>query len=156
MIGWLLDTNVVGSLMRANGAPSVKAWAAAQEEHRMFLSILTLAEIDKGISNLAEDDPARGRYLLALAMLEDRFGGRVLPLSDPVVRRWGRLSGATLRATGASPSVVDTLLAATSLEHDLHLVTRNTRDVAGLGASVFNPWTDDVAGFPVGGVPPRR
>ncbi len=156
MIGWLLDTNVIGSLMALNGAPSVKAWAASQDEHRMFVSILTLAEIDKGISNLSEGHPTRPRHLLALAMLEERFSGRVLPLADGVVRRWGRLSGTILRETGDAPSVVYTLLAATAIEHDLHLVTRNVRDVAHAGASVFNPWTDDAAAFPVAGMPPRR
>lgn len=156
MIGWLLDTNVVASLMSPNGAPSVKGWAAAQDEHRLFISILTLAEIDKGIHNLPEDHPSRARHVVALAMLEERFVGRVLPLSDAVVRRWGRLSGAVLRATGTAPSVIDTLLGATAIEHDLHFVTRNVRDVQGVGASVFNPWTDDASAFPVAGTPPRR
>lgn len=156
MIGWLLDTNVVASLMATGGAPSVKAWAATQDEHRLFLSVLTLGEIEKGIHNLPDDDPARTRYILSLAMLEDRFRGRVLSVSDPVVRRWGRLSGAIKRSSGGSPSVIDTILAATALEHDLHFATRNTRDVAGSGASVFNPWTDDVKGFPLAPLPRTR
>jgi predicted nucleic acid-binding protein len=156
VIGWLLDTNVIASLMASNGAPSVKAWAATQDEHRLFISTLTLAEIDKGIHNLPDDHPARPRHVIALAMLEARFAGRVLSLDDATVRRWGRLSGEILRTTGRAPSVVDILLAATALEHDLHLATRNVRDVAGTGASVFNPWTDDATGFPVAGIPPRR
>ncbi len=156
MIGWLLDTNVIASLMAANGAPSVKAWTATQDEHRLFISTLTLAEIDKGIHNLPDDHPARPRHVVALAMLEARFAGRVLPLDDATVRRWGRLSGAILRTTGRAPSVVDSLLAATALEHDLHLATRNVRDIAETGASVFNPWTDDATRFPVTGIPPRR
>ncbi|ATQ42708.1 type II toxin-antitoxin system VapC family toxin [Caulobacter mirabilis] len=156
MIGWLLDTNVVASLMSANGAPSVKAWANVQDEHRLFISVITLAEIDKGIHHLSDDHPARPRYRLALAMLEERFAGRVLSLNDAAVRRWGRVSGTVLRRNGVAPSVVDTLLAATALEHDLHFVTRNVRDVADVGASVFNPWTDDATNFPVAGAPPRR
>lgn len=156
MIGWLLDTNVVASLMSPNGAPSVKAWASAQDEHRLFISVLTLAEIDKGIHNLPDDHPSRSRHVVALAMLEERFAGRVLPLGDAVVRRWGRISGTIMRETGMAPSVVDTLLGATAVEHDLHFVTRNVRDVQGIGVSVFNPWTDDAADFPVAGAPPRR
>ena len=54
MIGWLIDTNVVASLMAPNGAPSVKSWGQIVDENRLFLSILTLAEYDKGIANLAE------------------------------------------------------------------------------------------------------
>lgn len=156
MIGWLLDTNVVGSLLSMAGAPSVRSWVAGQDEHRLFISVLTLGEIEKGIHNLAEDDPARSRHMLSLAMLEDRFADRVLGLENRVVRRWGRLSGTILRTTGKAPSVIDTLLAATAIEHDLHLATRNVRDVVHTGASVFNPWTDDAAGFPVAGRLPRR
>lgn len=80
--------------MAANGAPGVKAWTATQDEHRLFISTLTLAEIDKGIHNLPDDHPARPRHVIALAMLEARFACRVLPLDDATVRRWGRLSGA--------------------------------------------------------------
>ncbi|MDP1631507.1 MAG: type II toxin-antitoxin system VapC family toxin [Caulobacter sp.] len=156
MIGWLLDTNVVASLIAVGGAPSVKAWAAAQDENRLFLSILTLGEIEKSIHNLPDDDPSRTRYLLSLALLEDRFRGRILSVGDPVVRRWGRLSGAIKRSSGIAPSVVDTLLAATALEHDLHLVTRNVRDVIGSGASVFNPWTDKANDFHLAPAPRGR
>lgn len=156
MIGWLLDTNIVGSLMAANGAPSVKAWAATQDEHRLFISVLTLAEIDKGIHKLEEDASSRSRHMISLAMLEERFSGRVLSVSDAITRRWGRLAGSILRTTGTAPAVIDTLLAATAAENALHLVTRNVRDFAGTGASVFNPWTDDVSAFPVAGIPPRR
>ena len=150
MIGWLLDTNVVGSLISPSGAPSVAAWVADQEEERMYLSILTLAEIAKGIHNLATDDPARSRHAGTLGALEARFAGRILPLSDPVVMRWGTISGTIRRDTGHPPSVIDTLLAATAVEHDLYLVTRNVKDVILSGAAVFNPWRDDVADFPLG------
>ncbi len=142
--------------MATNGAPSVKRWAAAQEEYRLYLSVLTLAEFDKGIHNLPSDDPARSRYGLSLAMLEDRFRSRTLPVGDAVVRRWGRLSGSIRQSAGVAPPVIDTLLAATALEHDLHLVTRNVRDLAGSGASVFNPWADDVRDFPLTPMPRRR
>jgi len=147
--GWLLDTNVIASLSAANGAPSVKAWAAAQDERRMFISILTLAEYDKGVCQLPEDDPSRARYAAGRAAIAKRFGGRVLPLSDAIVLRWGALAGRIKRDTGHPPSVVDTLLAATALEAGLYFVTRNTRDVRHCGAAVFNPWEDDPDLFPL-------
>ena len=147
MIGWLLDTNVVASLMAPGGAPSVTAWAASQDEERMYLSILTLAEIDKGIHNLAAGDPARSRYSGTLRVLEARFEGRILSVSDEIVRRWGTISGTIRRDMGHPPPVIDTLFAATAIEHDLYLVTRNTKDVARSGAALFNPWKDDVAAF---------
>ncbi len=149
MIGWLLDTNVIAALINPNGAPSVKTWAAAQAEHRLFLSILTLGEYDKGIHNLGPDHPERSRYIAARDALEGRFAGRILSVDDAVVRRWGEISGSVRRQTGHAPAVIDTLLAATALENDLFLVTRNTKDVQHSGAAVFNPWTDDAADYPL-------
>ena len=77
MIGWLVDTNVIASLIASNGAPSVKAWGRIVDERRLFISILTLAEYDKGIANLAGDDPNVQRYIATRDALEARF---VLPL----------------------------------------------------------------------------
>jgi predicted nucleic acid-binding protein len=147
--GWLLDTNVIAALTNPNGAPSVKRWAAEQPEDRMWLSVLTLGEYDKGIYNLAGDHPERSRYVAARDALEARFSGRILPIEDSVVRRWGAISGATKRQTGHSPAVIDTLLAATALEHELFLVTRNMKDVQHSGAAIFNPWENDPADFPL-------
>ena len=149
MIGWLLDTNVVASLMTPNGAPSVRAWAAGQDEDNLYLSILALAEIDKGIHNLAVGDDARSRYVGTLQALEARFDGRILSLSDDVVRRWGAISGMVRRDAGHPPPVIDTLLAATAIEHDLYLVTRNVKDVRRSGAAIFNPWENDPAAYPL-------
>jgi predicted nucleic acid-binding protein len=147
--GWLLDTNVVASLIAPRGAPSVKAWAAGQPEHLLHLSILTLGEYDKGIHNLAEDHPDRARYIGARDALAARFDGRVLPLSDAAVRRWGVVSGIIRRDHGHAPPVIDTMFAATAIEHELYFVTRNTRDVVLTGAALFNPWQDDPAEFPI-------
>ncbi|RUL98707.1 type II toxin-antitoxin system VapC family toxin [Rhizobium chutanense] len=149
MIGWLLDTNVIAALINPNGAPSVKSWAAAQDEERMFISILTLAEYDKGIENLPEDDQNRYRYAASRDALEERFSHRILSLSDTAVRHWGVISGRVKLRTGHAPSVVDTMLAATAIEHNLYLVTRNVRDTRFSGAAVFDPWTNDPDQFPL-------
>lgn len=140
MNGWLLDTNVIASLIAGNGAPSVKAWVAERDEEQLWLSILTFGEYDKGIAKLPEDDPSRSRYSEARDQLEARFAGRILPISNPVVRRWGDLSGRIQRDSGHPPPVIDTLFAATALEHDLVFVTRNLKDVAASGAAILNPW----------------
>ena len=145
MIGWLLDTNVVAELANPHGTARVHAWAAAQDERRFYLSILTLGEYEKGLHNLPEDSTIRPRIEAALAALDARFAGRLLPVSDAVVRRWRAISGAVKRATGQTPPVIDTMLAATALEHDIYLVTRNVRDVQHSGAAVFNPWANDPA-----------
>jgi predicted nucleic acid-binding protein len=149
MRGWLLDTNVIATLVNPNGAPTVKAWAIAQPEETLYLSVLTLGEYDKGIFNLGNDHPQRSRYAAARDALEARFAGRILPVSDAVVRAWGRISGVVKRDTGHAPSVIDTMLAATAIEHHLFLSTRNVRDVSLSGAAIFNPWDDDPADFPL-------
>jgi predicted nucleic acid-binding protein len=149
LIGWLLDTNVVEEISRAAGSETVKAWAKAQPEEAVFLSILTFGEYEKGIHKLADDDPRRGRFSQARDALLRRWRGRVLPVSDAAVLRWGAISGKVRRDTGHPPPVIDTLLAATALEHNLYLATRNTEDVRLSGAAVFNPWKDDPADFPL-------
>ncbi len=149
MRGWLLDTNVIAALAAPTGAPSVKAWASAQDETRMFLSVLTLAEYDKGIHQLPDEDPRRVRHAANRDAIAARFTGRVLPLNDAIVRRWGALAGRIKRDTGHPPPVIDTLLAATAIEVHLFLVTRNTTDVRHTGAALFNPWVDDDTKFPL-------
>ncbi len=93
MKGWLLDTHVVSALASPNGAPSVKAWAASQTEHSMYLSVLTLAEIDKGIHNLDPESPDRSRYLAARAALESVAKGVVG--SVPGFRKWSEPAAAS-------------------------------------------------------------
>ncbi|MBV9512305.1 MAG: type II toxin-antitoxin system VapC family toxin [Caulobacteraceae bacterium] len=149
MKGWLLDTNIIASLTAPGGAPSVRTWVAAQQERRLYLSVLTLAEYDKGIHQLPENEPSRVRYAANLDLIEARFAARVLPVSNSVVRRWGAIAGRIKRETGHPPPVIDTLLAATALEASLYLVTRNTKDVARTGVLIFNPWEDDFANFPL-------
>jgi predicted nucleic acid-binding protein len=151
MIGWLVDTNVIASLIAPNGAPSVKGWARLVDETRLFISILTIAEYDKGIANLADDDPNRLRHIATRDAIEARFHSRILPLGDKTIRRWGEISGRIKRETGHPPPVIDTLLAATAIEANLYLVSRNTKDLRRSGAAVFDPWQDDIAAFPISG-----
>ena len=147
MKGWLLDTNIIASLTSPGGAPTVKQWVAAQDEQTLFLSVLSLGEYDKGIHQLPEGDPLRTRYAANRDAIEGRFVARVLPVSNAVVRRWGAIAGRIKRETGHTPPVIDTLLAATAIEANIYLVTRNTKDVSGSGAVVFDPWEDDPAAF---------
>ncbi|WP_420959955.1 type II toxin-antitoxin system VapC family toxin [Brucella sp. IR073] len=147
MRGWLLDTNVVAALINPNGAPSVKRWAEAQDEESLFISVLTLGEYDKGIHNLPANHPDRPRYMATRDALADRFGDRVLSLSDAIVWRWGRISGEIKRGSGHAPPVIDTMLAATALEYKLYLVTRDVKDTRSSGAVVFDPWNDDMQMF---------
>jgi len=145
--GWLLDTNVISEVSGARPDRRVERWIGSQPEHTLFLSILTIAEYRKGIEHLSPGDRLRPRLQQAVIALERRFAGRILPVSDRVVLRWGSISGQVKRIAGHPPSVIDTMLAATAIEHNLYLATRNVADVAHSGAAVFNPWKDDPTKF---------
>lgn len=147
MRGWLLDTNVIATLIAPRGASRVKLWAASQSESDLFLSILTVAEYDKGIHALPEGDARRVRYAAYRDALAKRFAGRLLMLEAEVVLTWGAISGRVRRDLGHPPPVIDTLLAATAIKHRLYLATRNVRDVRHSGAAVFDPWSDDLRPF---------
>jgi len=147
--GWLLDTNVIAEVSGAKPDPKVERWIKSLPEHTLYLSILTIGEYQKGIQHLPPADKLRPRLQRAVVALEARFARRVLSVSDQIVLRWGAISGEVKRLTGHSPSVIDTLLAATAIEHGLYLATRNVVHVANSGAAVFNPWKDDPALFPL-------
>jgi toxin FitB len=147
--GWLLDTNVIAEMSGARPDAKVARWFKAQPEPALYLSILTIGEYQKGIVHLPPGDKRRPRLQRAVLALEERFSGRVLSVSDEIVLRWGGISGEIKRLTGHSPPVIDTLLAATAMEHGLYLATRNVAHAANSGAAVFNPWTDDPAQFPL-------
>ncbi|HVC61338.1 MAG TPA: hypothetical protein VND19_13365 [Acetobacteraceae bacterium] len=142
MSGWLLDTNIAAELAKPRGTVRVQQWAAARDEALPFLSILTPGEYDKGLHNVPPDSPLRPRIAAGIAAPESCFADRILTLTDPIVRRWGVISGDVKCQTGQTPPVIDTPLAATAIEHDLCLVTRNLRDVQHGGATLFNPWDD--------------
>ena len=137
MSGFLLDTNIVSELVRPRPEPKVTQWVATTDETLLYLSVLTFGEIRKGIGLLK--DAAR-RVALETWLDSDvtlRFAGRILPIDGAIADRWGRL---TAQLKPRSLPVIDGLLAATALQHNLTLVTRSTKDVAATGVPLFNPW----------------
>lgn len=138
MTSYLLDTNVISEPSRARPDHGVVAWLDDQNEHTLFLSAFTFAEIRKGITKLSASD-RRDRLEQWLSALRLRFSQRILPIGDNVLDRWGILTG-TAEARGRKVPGIDALFAATALCHDLILVTRNTKDIAGTGVQVLNPW----------------
>ena len=138
MAGFLLATNVISEVRKRRPDRAVTRWFREIPADRLFLSVLVTGEIRQGVERLRTKDPARAAALDAwLDELGQRFRERILPVSPPVADRWGRLN-----AVRPLP-VVDGLLAATALVHDLTLVTRNVDDVSGLGLPVVNPWAGD-------------
>ena len=138
MSGFLLDTNVISELVRPKPEPKVQAWVAATDEDLLYLSVLTLGEIRKGISWLKDASRRAALEAWLDSDLALRFAGRILPIGQAVADRWGRLTAQT--ASKSQLPVIDGLLAATALHHNLTLVARNTKDIAGTGVPVFNPW----------------
>jgi len=139
MSGFLLDTNVISELVRPRPEQKVTAWIEATNESLLFLSVLTLGEIRKGIASL-RDSPRRVVLEAWLGSdLAVRFTNRILPIDASVADRWGRIAAESV-AEGSPLSVIDGLLAATALHYNLTLVSRNLKDFATTGVPHFNPW----------------
>jgi len=137
--GFLLDTNVISELVRPKPDKNVLRWVEETDESILFLSVLTLGEISNGVQRLRAGR-RRGRLESWLQVdLPTRFQDRILPIDAAVADRWGRIS-ALARAKGKPVPVIDGLLAATALHHNLTLVTRNGSDVSGTGVPTLNPW----------------
>lgn len=133
--GYLLDTNVVSETRRLRADPGVMAFLFNADATRLFLSVLTLGELRKGVAAKRRTDPAAAGQLAAwVDGIETQFADRVLPVDTATARRWGELSA------GRSAAVIDTLIAATALGQSLTLATRNTRDVAWTGVALVDPW----------------
>ncbi len=141
MSGFLLDTNLLSELVKRKSMRNrgVLDWVGRVEESLMFISVLTLGEIRKGV----ELAPPQQRGLLETWLeseLRSRFAGRILGVDEAIADRWGAIA-ATARLRGEVVPVIDGLLAATALEHGLTVVTRNIRHFAAAGARTTNPWT---------------
>lgn len=135
-MSYLIDTNVLSELRRRQPDPRVEAWMQQRPRQSLFLSVLTLGEIRKGLELVQE--PTRKQALVDWLEVElpNYFVGRVLAIDATTADRWGRL----MAPAGRPLPAIDTLLAATALQHDLTLVTRNLEGFAGLNVPVFNPW----------------
>jgi predicted nucleic acid-binding protein len=133
--GYLLDTNVISETRKTRADKSVIAFLGAADTVALFLSVLTLGELRKGVEAKRRTDLAAADRLGAwVDDIETIFADRVLPVDAATARRWGELSVAR------NLPVIDTLIAATAIGHDLTLVTRNTRDVELTGVRFVDPW----------------
>jgi toxin FitB len=138
-LNFLLDTNVLSEARRPEPDRRVLQWLDELDEDRAFISVVSLAEIRRGVA-LMED----GRRRAALADwlvrdLPDRFAGRILDIGQKTAFAWGDLM-AKAKRRGIGLASMDGLLAATALAHDLTLATRNTKDFQNLGVMLFDPW----------------
>jgi predicted nucleic acid-binding protein len=139
LTNYLLDTNVVSELVRSSPNANVVAWMRATEEDRLFLSVLTFAEIRRGIERLQSGTRRERLRRWMEVELTDRFEGRILPVDRGIAEAWGIIM-ARAESSGARLPTMDTLFAATAASREMTLVTRNTRDFARTRVATLNPW----------------
>jgi hypothetical protein len=140
-VSFLLDTNVVSEWTKPRPDAGVVTWLADADEDRVFISVVTLAELRHGIERL----PAGARRARLDAWLTEqlpaRFEARVLPVDAGTANVWGRVM-ARGQGEGRPVGTMDAFIAATAERHDLTLVTRNVSDFDALGIRLINPWSD--------------
>ena len=138
-MSWLLDTCALSEYAKKSPAPEVIAWLDEQDETSLFISVITLGEIEKGILKLRKADPRRSQKLIAwLGKVEQRFAGRILPLDAAALHVWAQIA-AQAELAGQPLPVMDGLLMATAQCHGLTVVTRNVQNFMPY-PQVFNPW----------------
>lgn len=141
MSGYLVDTNVPSEFTHQQPDERVAAFIRAVGRENLFLSVMTLGEICKGIDLLPVSQKRTSLQGWLEIDVRPWFAGRILPVSEAIAERWGHLAART-RKQGVTLAVMDGVIAATALEHGLTLVTRNTKDYAGLGVIIIDPWLE--------------
>lgn len=134
---FLIDTDVLSALRRRVRHPEAVRWLEAQRTADLYLSAVTIGEIERGIAQQQRRNPSFARELsIWLDRVLAWYGDRILDVDVPTARRWGRLSG------DLGHERADLIIAATALEHGLTVVTRNVRHFEPTGVPVFNPFSD--------------
>ncbi len=136
---YLIDTCVISELISKQPNPNVVDWVDSLEREQVYLSVITIGEITKGIEKLPESERKRNLRDWLEHDLFPRFHGRILPLDTDVLIHWGGLL-ARLDAGGTPMPAIDSLIAATVLTHAMTLVTRNVSDFESTGIGIINPW----------------
>ena len=135
----MLDTCVLSEFTRRKPEEKILQWVASIDEERLFLSAVTIGEIQRGIERLPDSNRKTELRVWWNNGLLDRFHDRVLPLDAQTMLLWGSLT-ARMENTGQPMSVMDALIAATAFQHNLIVVTRNQSDFLLCGVQLINPW----------------
>ena len=138
---YLLDTCVISEAIKARPDRRVAEWLRTCVASDVSISVLTLGEIQKGISKLSDEKRIRKLQHWLDRDIQDRFAGRILSIDSEVARTWGEIQGESERSGRPIPTI-DGLLAATALAHRLCLVTRNVDHFLDLDLKVLDLWMD--------------
>lgn len=138
-MNYILDTCVLSEMVKPDPAKLVIEWICEQDENNLYLSVITIGEIQKGISKLPQSHKKKELQNWLQVDLRDRFNGRILAIDDQVAIAWGTIQ-ATAECNGSPIPSIDGLIAATGISHNMTIVTRNIHDMAPSGATLFNPW----------------
>jgi len=137
---YLLDTCLISELVAKQPNQKVLDWVDAQMPERLYLSVITIGEIAKGICKLTPSKRKESLTTWLNETLPNRFENRILTLDVSTMVLWGNLIG-QLEQNGRPLPAMDSLIAAIALQHSLSLVTRNEKDFAGTGVVIINPWS---------------
>ena len=140
-MSFLLDTSVVSELVKKVPHEPVVSWLGDQHEDLLYLSVVTIGELEKGIARLPASARRNRLQTWVRRDLVARFGNRLLPIDVPTATRWGTLTGESEKRGRPLP-VIDSLIAATALEHGFSVVTRNVEDFKRCGVVCVNPWDE--------------
>ncbi|MEJ7840250.1 MAG: type II toxin-antitoxin system VapC family toxin [Rubrobacter sp.] len=136
---YLLDTNVISEARKPRGDDRVKRWISSVPAEDLYLSVLTIGEVRRGIGLLERRDPEQAEvYEAWLATVLRNYADRIIPVDAETAEEWGSMN------VPSPVPVVDGLMAATAKVRNMTLVTRNTSDVAQTGVRLLNPFNSSV------------
>jgi predicted nucleic acid-binding protein len=137
-MNYLLDTCVLSELVKTDPSPNVLAWICGQQEHQLYISSISWAELHRGVAKLPPSK-RRNELTVWLSALSEQFGDRKLPFSAEAGEHWALMMVA-LESQGKPMPLMDSLICATARHHNMTLVTRNTKDFVNAQVALLDPW----------------
>lgn len=138
---YLLDTCILSELIKPRASNKVINWLKSQDENTLYISVLTLGELHKGIEKVRDISRKKKIHLWVEQDLRERFRDRILPINTQVAMIWGQVQGKA-EQNGQGMPAIDGLIAATGLAFNMVVATRNVSDMQISGVALFDPWNE--------------